>query len=231
MRPHSQFFPPVEASDSDGFLCIGGQLTPQWLLDAYQQGIFPWPFRDDDLTAGHDVLAWWSPDPRAVIELDSFHVPSRLERTLRSGRFEATCNQAFDDVMRGCATVQDRSGQTWITPEMLQAYGELHRLGHAHSVEVWHEGELAGGIYGVAIGGMFAAESKFFRVRDASKVALIRLLQHTRSRGYVLLDIQQQTAHAERFGATTLSREEFLHRLDQALILPITFGSQLEVAD
>jgi leucyl/phenylalanyl-tRNA--protein transferase len=231
MQAPSRFFPPVDTSDSDGFLCIGGQLTPAWLLDAYQHGIFPWPFRDEDLTSGEDVLAWWSPNPRAIIELDTFHVPSRLARTMRGDRFDVTCNQAFDDVMQGCATVQDRKGETWITPEMTHAYGQLHRLGYAHSVEVWQSGSLVGGIYGVAIGGMFAAESKFFRVRDASKIALVRLLQHVHARGFCLFDIQQQTAHSTRFGATSLARDAFLTRLDEALALSVTFGDTLEAAD
>ena len=231
MRPPSRFFPPVEATDPDGFLCIGGQLTPEWLLDAYQRGIFPWPFRDDDFTAGQDVLAWWSPNPRAIIELDRFHVPRRLLQTLRSGRFEVTCDQAFREVMQGCATAQQRVGETWIVPEMIKAYCDLHSLGHAHSVEVWRDGKLAGGVYGVAMGGMFAAESKFYSERDASKVALVRLLQHVRNRGYELFDVQQQTSHAEQFGATVVSRSEFLERLERALALDVTFGDSLEVAD
>ena len=231
MRPPSRFFPPVEATDPDGFLCIGGQLTPEWLLDAYRRGIFPWPFRDDDLTAGQDVLAWWSPNPRAIIELDDFHVPRRLAQTLQSSQFSLTCNQSFREVMLGCATAQNRAGETWILPEMVDAYSELHSLGYAHSVEVWQDGKLAGGVYGVAIGGMFAAESKFYSVRDASKVALVRLLQHLNQRGFELFDIQQQTAHAARFGATTVDRSEFLDRLERALALRVTFGDAMEVAD
>jgi leucyl/phenylalanyl-tRNA--protein transferase len=231
MQSPSRFFPPVETTDPDGFLCIGGQITPEWLLDAYRRGIFPWPFRDDEFTAGQDVLAWWSPNPRSIIELDQFHVPRRLARTLQSGQFDVTCNESFHEVMLGCATAQKRAGETWITPEMVDAYCELHEIGYAHSVETRQDGNLVGGVYGVAIGGMFAAESKFYRVRDASKVALVRLLQHVQKRGFTLFDVQQQTAHAARFGAVEVDRKEFLDRLDQALALPVTFGDALEVAD
>src|SRR5438093_3530295 len=155
-----------ELADATGLVGIGGDLGPRRLLSAYRQGIFPW--YDDNMP-----ICWWSPDPRAIFELDGLHVSRRLARTLRSGRFEVTINQDFAGVIRGCA---DRPGEgTWITADMIRAYETLHRLGYAHSLEVWQGTQLAGGIYGVAIGGFFAGESMFRRRPDASKVALVHL--------------------------------------------------------
>ena len=217
--PPSRFFPPAESADPDGLIGFGGQLAPDWILDAYRHGIFPWPVCGDI-----EMLAWWSLDPRAVIELDRFHVPRRLANTCRSARFTTTLDRDFRGVIEGCATANDRLGNTWITPDMLEAYVRLHELGHAHSVEVWREGRLAGGVYGLAIGGLFAAESMFFRVRDASKVALVRLVEHLRARGYRLFDIQQLTPHTAQFGAIEIPRRDYLRRLADALEQPVTFG-------
>ncbi|MEN6366314.1 MAG: leucyl/phenylalanyl-tRNA--protein transferase [Thermoguttaceae bacterium] len=210
--PPSKFFPPAEDADSEGLIGFGGQLSPDWLLDAYRHGIFPWPITDFEAP-----LAWWSPDPRAVIEFDRFHVSRRLRRTCRGAKFEVTRDVDFAGVIRGCAMAPGRVNQTWLTPEMIDAYTELHRLGHAHSVEVWHEHELAGGVYGVSLGALFAAESKFYRVRDASNVALVHLVEHLRRQGYTLVDIQQLTPHTARFGARTIPRTEYLTRLADAL--------------
>ena len=171
--PKSKYFPPAELAESEGVVLFGGKLTPEWLLDAYAHGIFPWPIFD-----GTDVVVWWSPDPRAIFELDGFRAPRRLMRTCRGDRFEVTCDRDFAGVIRGCATAGDRMRNTWLTPQMIDAYCRLHTLGHAHSVEVWCDGQLAGGTYGVTIGGLYAGESMFFRVRDASKVALVRLVAH-----------------------------------------------------
>lgn len=220
--PPSVFFPPVEVADPDGLLAFGGSLAPEWLLDAYRHGIFPWPFNEDA------PIAWWSPDPRAIIELDRFHVARRLRRTLRSGRFEVTCDRDFGGVIGGCANAEGRVGRTWITPAMIEAYTRLFELGHAHSVEAWDEGRLVGGTYGLAIGGLFAAESKFYRVRDASKVALAHLVAHLRTRGYRLFDIQQLTPHTARLGATEIPRKMYMRRLAEALALPVTFGDRLD---
>jgi leucyl/phenylalanyl-tRNA--protein transferase len=219
----SRYFPPVEAADPEGLLALGGKLTPDWLVDAYQHGIFPWPFTTD-----LRLLAWWSPDPRAIMELDGLHVSRRLRRTCRSNRFEVTCDRGFAGVIHGCATENGREGATWLFPAMIRAYTRLHELGYAHSIEVWHEGQLAGGTYGVAIGGLFAAESKFYRVRDASKVAVVRLVSHLRARGYTLLDLQQLTPHTERLGAIEIPRDMFLQRLERALDQSTTFGHELE---
>jgi leucyl/phenylalanyl-tRNA---protein transferase len=216
--PPSQFFPPAEEADADGIVGFGGKLSPPWLLDAYRHGIFPWPVGDMD-----DPMAWWSPDPRAIIELDRFHVSRRLRRTCDSGRFTVTMDRDFVGVIRGCATAGNRTGNTWLTKKMIAAYIRLHRLGHAHSVEVWQDEKLAGGTYGVAIGGLFAAESMFHRVTDASKVALVHLVEHLKPRGYVLFDIQQLTPHTARFGAIEIPRREYLARLGAAIDQPVSF--------
>lgn len=204
-------------------LAVGGELTPDWLLDSYRHGVFPWPVRD--------VLAWWSPDPRAVLEFDRLHIPRRLARTLANGRFTVTCDQAFAEVLRGCATAQDRGDATWLTPALRAAFQKMHTLGYAHSVEVWRSGELVGGTYGMALGAMFAAESMFYRAPDASKVALVRLVWHLQARGYQLLDIQQLTPHTARFGAIEIPRAEYLRRLESALRHSATFGTRIEPAE
>lgn len=216
-----KFFPSPLDSTSDGLVCVGGTLAPEWLLDAYRHGIFPWPVWDDE------PMAWWSLDPRAIFEFECVRISQRLRRTIRGGKFTATCDQDFAGVIRGCGSAGDRAEGTWLTPAMVSAYTELHRLGHAHSVEVWHDGKLAGGTYGVAIGGVFAAESMFYRVRDASKVAVVSLLAHLRARGYTLCDIQQWTPHTGRLGAIMIPRSEFLRRLAEAADLPVTFGNKL----
>jgi leucyl/phenylalanyl-tRNA--protein transferase len=171
---------------------------------------------------------WWSPDPRAILELDELHVSRRLARTIRAGGFHTTRDVGFSAVLEGCATAQDREGRTWITADILRGYGRLHELGVAHSVEVWREGQLAGGIYGLALGAMFSAESMFYRVRDASKVALAHLVAHLQKRGYTLLDIQQLTPHTRRLGAREIPRGEFLARLGPAVTQDITFEGRLE---
>lgn len=216
--PPSRFFPNPDAATSEGLIGVGGEWSDEWLLDAYRHGIFPWP-------GPYAELAWWSPDPRAVIELDGLHVSRRLQRTLRSGTFQVTSDTCFEAVMRGCATAQDRRRKTWITPNMLRAYVHLHQSGHAHSIEVWKDGELAGGTYGLAIGALFAAESMFYAVRDASKVALVHLVAHLRTRGYQLLDIQQLTPHTQSMGATEIPRRAYLARLAEAVDLPVEFGA------
>jgi leucyl/phenylalanyl-tRNA--protein transferase len=218
--PPSRFFPPVESADRDGLLAYGGSLTPEWLLDAYRHAIFPWP-----MTADGEPILWWSPDPRAIVELEQLRVSRRLRRTCRQEVFRITFDQAFAAVIRGCACVGDRASATWLTPAMIAAYVRLHQLGYAHSVEAWDGDRLAGGIYGVAIAGLFSAESMFHRRRDASKVALVHLVSHLRRRGYRLLDIQQLTSHMARMGATEIPRQEYLARLAAALDLPVVFGS------
>ncbi len=215
--PPSRFFPPPTSTTPEGLLCIGGRLSPEWLLDAYGHGIFPWPMWEDD------PIAWWSPDPRAIIELNGLYVSRRLQRTIRSGKFCVTRDQDFAGVIRGCATAGDRTGNTWLTPAMIAAYCRMHALGHAHSVEVWQADRLVGGTYGIAIGGLFAAESMFHFERDASKVALAHLVAHLAASGFQLLDVQQWTEHTGSMGATEISRHEYLRRLATATALQTRF--------
>jgi leucyl/phenylalanyl-tRNA---protein transferase len=197
-----------EAADSHGLVAVGGDLEPATLLDAYRHGVFPWY---DESTP----VCWWSPDPRAIIPLDGLHVSRRLARTIRRGLFTVTVNRDFAGVIRGCA---DRPGEgTWIIPEMVAAYRRMHDLGHAHSVEVWRDGELAGGVYGMAIGGLFAGESMFHRVTDASKVALAVLVDRLNERQFQLFDIQFLTPHTARMGGVEIPRREYLARLRDAL--------------
>ena len=219
--PPSKFFPPVEKANATGLLAVGGQLSPAWLLDAYQHGIFPWP-------VDKHLLAWWSPDPRAVLDFENMHVSRRLARTCRGERFLVTVDRAFEAVIRGCATAQIRATQTWLTPQMIRSYCRLHELGFAHSVEVWQGEQIVGGLYGVSLGAMFAAESMFYSARDASKVALVALVGHLRARSYELLDVQQKTSHTAQFGVAEIPRPAFLSRLQQALARPLTFGRELE---
>jgi leucyl/phenylalanyl-tRNA--protein transferase len=207
------FFLDPELADEHGLVAIGGDLSPSRLIQAYRRGIFPW------YDASYPIC-WWSPDPRAIFELDSFHVPRRLQRTIRSGRFQVTVNRDFGGVIRGCA---DREDGTWITHDMIEAYERLHVLGHAHSVEAWCDGELAGGIYGVTLGGLFAGESMFYRQTDASKVALAHLVERLRQRNFTLFDTQMLTEHTERLGAVEIARLEYLARLRRALTVPATF--------
>jgi leucyl/phenylalanyl-tRNA--protein transferase len=204
----------AERADETGLVAIGGDLEPVTLVHAYRSGVFPW------FGEGDPVL-WWSPDPRAIFELDGLRVSRRLARTLRSEKFHLTIDRAFSKVIRGCA---DRDGGTWITRAMIAAYERLHRLGVAHSVETWQGDELVGGIYGVALGGYFSGESMFSRVSDASKVALIFLARHLESHGFVLFDTQVLTAHTTRMGAIELPRREYLHRLRAALRVRTTFN-------
>ena len=203
-----------ELADDLGLVAIGGDLRPERLLHAYRSGIFPW--YDED-----GPICWWSPDPRAIFELDGLHISRRLRRTVRSGRFQTTINRDFAGVIRGCA--EGRDDGTWITTDMIAAYERLHQLGHAHSLEVWHGDQLAGGIYGVAIGGFFAGESMFHRVRDASKVALAHLGGQLRQCGFQLFDIQFLTDHTARLGAIEIPRAEYLRRLERALACAVSF--------
>lgn len=211
-------FPSPDSADEDGLLGVGGELGVDWLVDAYRHGVFPWPVGERP-----SLLAWWSPDPRAIIPLESFHASRRLLRTVRSNRFHVTVNQAFRNVVEGCATVGDRRFGTWITPDLFEAYCRLHAVGLAHSIETWSGDRLAGGVYGVALGGLFAGESMFHRERDASKAALVALVERLRERGYVLFDIQQLTPHTARFGAVEISRAEYLRRLTEALQVQTSF--------
>jgi leucyl/phenylalanyl-tRNA---protein transferase len=193
----------------NGLLACGGDLEPGTVLAAYRAGIFPWPDPDER-------LLWWSPESRAVLPLDRFHESRSLRRTRRRGAFRVTVDRAYASVMEGCA---DRPEGTWITSSILAAYVSLHKLGWAHSVEVWAGDRLAGGVYGVAIGGFFAAESMFHREPDASKVALAELVEHLRRVEFRLLDVQLLTTHLASLGAVLIARDEYLRLLSQAIAL------------
>jgi leucyl/phenylalanyl-tRNA--protein transferase len=199
--------PDPRRAPDHGLVAAGGDLAPGTVLAAYRAGIFPWPDTDGR-------LFWFSPNPRAIIPLDGFHESRRLRRRRRQGRLLATRDRDFAGVVDGCATAH---GATWITPEMRAAYTELHDLGWAHSIEVWAGDVLAGGVYGVTVGGLFAAESMFHHEPDASKVALAELVAHLGARGFALLDVQLATPHLTSLGAVEIVRDEYLARLQEAL--------------
>ena len=212
--PPSQWrFPPATAADPNGVIGLGADLEPGTVLEAYRNGIFPMPIDD----GRH--LAWWSPDPRGVLPLDRLRVTRSLRRSRQ--RFDVSFDTAFTDVMELCASPEREGG--WIDDSIAIAYGELHRLGWAHSVEVRDpvDGRLVGGLYGVHIDGLFAGESMFHLERDASKVALVALVERLRAMGAVLLDVQWLTPHLASLGAEAISRVEYLERLARALATPV----------
>ncbi len=211
-------FPPAEEAEN-GLLAVGGDLSPERLLAAYSHGIFPW------YSEGEPIL-WHSPDPRFVLKPGWFRVPKRFERTRRvKTELRLTMDKAFDDVIDACSRAP-RPGQpgTWITTEMKTAYAEIHRLGFAHSIEAWSEGELAGGLYGVSLGGAFFGESMFARRSDASKIAFVALVEQLVKWKIDLIDCQVRTAHLARFGARSLSRSRYLEELRRALRKPTRRG-------
>jgi len=193
-------------------------IDPEQLVSAYANGWFPMAVEGGE-------IRWFSPDPRGIIPLDTFRISNRLARTWRSGRFEIAIDRAFAEVMTACATiVRDPADPgTWITQDIVDSYVALHRLGLAHSVEAWRGGQLAGGLYGVALGGVFFGESMFHRETDASKIALIALVARLNQRGFRLLDTQWSTPHLEQFGAVEIPRREYLRRLARALRVTCTF--------
>lgn len=219
-------FPPITAAftESDGapgLLAAGGDLSPERLLDAYRHGIFPW------FSEGQPIL-WWSTDPRMVLFTDRFVVSDSLKKTLRKiqksiatgGRWQIRFDTAFDQVMRACAAPRKQGAGTWISEDIIAGYGALHQLGYAHSSEVWLDGQLVGGTYGVSIGRMFYGESMFARVTDASKAALFYLVHFLRTNGVQLIDCQQETAHLASLGAAPISRRAFIEKLSEAIKQP-----------
>lgn len=192
-------------------------IPAELLLHAYRQAVFPMAMEDGE-------IAWFSPDPRAIIPLDTFHVPHGLKRTLKKSRFEIRISTAFEEVMRSCA----QRDETWINEEIIASYVNLHRIGHAHSVEAWLDGKLAGGLYGVSIGGAFFGESMFHEVTDASKVALHALVERLRARNFTLLDTQWLTPHLVTFGATEIPRTEYQRRLGRSVDRPCHFIDSTE---
>jgi leucyl/phenylalanyl-tRNA--protein transferase len=214
LRPDNLAFPNLQSANREGLLALGGDLSVERLLLAYRSGIFPWT--DEPLT-------WWSPDPRAIFEIDAFRPPKRLESKLRSASFEVTFDRDFGSVIHACAAPGAGRESTWISPRFIEAYMELHRQGHAHSVEVWREKRLVGGVYGVAIRGFFAGESMFHRVTDASKIALCRLMEHLRARKFELFDTQVLSPLTARLGAVEIRRRDYLERLASALRSRVEF--------
>jgi len=214
-NPRDLTFPPVEQASPEGLLAIGGDLKPERLLEAYRHGIFPWYNEEQP-------ILWWSPDPRTVLFPEKLHISRSLKRSLRPRLFTVTFDTCFLDVVQHCADPRPQypEGGTWITPAMVEAYSTLHEQGYAHSVETWQEGSLVGGVYGVAIGGAFFAESMFTKVNDASKVALVSLVRQLQTWGFRIVDCQQSSPHVMRLGAEEIPRAEFVAHVAAAVKLP-----------
>lgn len=208
-------FPPVSKAlkSPNGLLCAGGDLSPARLLEAYRHGIFPW------FSEGDPIL-WWSPDPRMVLFPEELRISHSLRKTLARGAYETRVDTAFRSVIEACAEPRDAKGGTWIVPEMVDAYTRLHALGIAHSVESWSGDALAGGLYGVALGKVFFGESMFARAADASKVALARLAERLREKGFRVIDCQQATAHLASLGAREIPRKAFAQLLQESIQYP-----------
>lgn len=205
-------FPSPHLASEEGILAVGGDLSPERLLLAYRQGIFPW------YNPGEPIL-WWSPDPRFVLYPSELRIAKSMRPYFNQQKFKVTYNQAFPEVMRACQVRiaekkrRQRAIGSWITPEMVQAYTQLHEMGYAHSVEVWEEEQLVGGLYGLALGKVFFGESMFTRVSNASKFGFISLVQKLESQGFVLIDCQQETRHLASLGARSISRQRFVEEL------------------
>lgn len=204
-------FPPAELAEEEGLLAVGGDLSVDRLLLAYSQGIFPW-FSEEN------PIMWWTPDPRLVLFPDEFKISRSLKQTIKKGVYDVTVDKAFPNVIGACAKTK-RQGErgTWITPEMIEAYTELHRRGYAHSIESWHNGKLVGGLYGVALGSIFFGESMFSKMSDASKTAFAFLVERLKKSGCKLIDCQVSTPHLKSLGARDISRKEFMRLLSDAI--------------
>jgi leucyl/phenylalanyl-tRNA--protein transferase len=212
-------FPPPECAEENGLLAVGGDLSEERLLSAYSMGIFPW-YQEDS------PILWWSPDPRLVMRPEDLKVSRSLGQTVRRGVYRVTMDRAFGEVIRNCAGVRrERGPGTWITGDMIRAYVRLHQSGYAHSVESWHGDDLAGGLYGVSLGGAFFGESMFARKADASKVAFVALVSLLTAWKFELIDCQVTTGHLMRFGAKEVPRSKFLEMLKHALKVPAKRGS------
>jgi leucyl/phenylalanyl-tRNA--protein transferase len=202
-------FPPVQDAEEDGFLAIGGDLSPNRLLEGYRRGIFPWYNENDP-------ICWWSPDPRCVLFPEELHISKSMKKVINGNEFTYSYNQAFDQVMLQCSTIT-RKGQsgTWIHPEMMVAYNKLFELGNGFSAEAWHDNELVGGLYGVRIGKICFGESMFSKRTNASKFAFIKLAKQLEAEGAALIDCQMQTTHLESLGAVLIPRERFIEILNK----------------
>jgi leucyl/phenylalanyl-tRNA--protein transferase len=201
-------FPDVETAYEDGLLALGGDLKPETLLTAYTSGIFPWTVKP---------ISWWSPDPRAIFDIETFAPSPRAKRYLRNSSYRISFDEAFAKVMEKCSEPYPGREESWVTIEFIRAYCKMHELGFAHSVEVWDGSELVGGVYGVAIRGFFAGESMFYRKSNASTIALLALIDRLLNKGYSLFDSQVITPHTARLGAIEIPRKEYLARLKNAL--------------
>ena len=210
-------FPPVSKAfkSPNGLLCAGGDLSPGRIVDAYSHGIFPW-------YSEGDPILWWSPDPRMVLFPDELKVSRSLRKSVAREVYETRFNTAFREVIEACAAPRDGQSGTWIVPEMVEAYVRLHELGFAHSVESWQEGRLVGGLYGVALGKAFFGESMFARAPDASKVALVRLVERLHASGFRVIDCQQATAHLASLGAREIPRKAFAQLVRESIQYPPT---------
>lgn len=214
---HSLVFPPLDHADESGLLAVGGDLSVPRLLKAYRSAVFPWPIGEDY------PLTWFSPNPRAVMELDRYHASKSLLKKVRQARYECTINRCFHSVITACAAPSPGREGTWITEELKAAYLKLHEEGHAHSVEIWEDSELVGGLYGVSVGGLFSGESMFSRRSDASKLALYHLVERLKAQGFGLLDIQQRTDFMVSQGATEMRRSAYLARIEKLVDLDRSF--------
>lgn len=210
-------FPDPSLADKDGLLAFGGDLEPDTLVSAYSSGIFPWSVKP---------VSWWSPDPRAIFEIETFRLSRRLARLYRNGNLVFTFDKSFKEVMQGCARPAPGREKTWISKEFIAAYCRLHKVGIAHSTEAWADGKLVGGVYGVAIGGFFAGESMFHTLSNASTLSLFHLIDHLKKQGYRLFDSQVISSHTASLGAIEIPRKEYLHRLERALKIPCTFSGK-----
>lgn len=216
-------FPDASEADEDGLVAFGGDLSPETLIKAYRKGIFPW-FNEED------PIMWWSPDPRMVLFLEELYISKSLRKVLRDNVFTIKMDTAFQEVIRGCANTRriDQDG-TWITPDMIEAYTVMHRLGYAHSVEAYANDELVGGLYGLAIGKVFFGESMFQKQTNASKVAFVHLVRFLQAHDFKLIDAQQDTMHLRSLGASLLSREAFLQQIENAISFPSLMGNWNEI--
>ncbi|WP_199608708.1 leucyl/phenylalanyl-tRNA--protein transferase [Flocculibacter collagenilyticus] len=214
--------PEYALAEPNGLLAVGGDLNPHRLMTAYYYGIFPW-FSDGE------PIMWWSPNPRAILDLSELHVSRSLKKLIRKTPFTITLNHCFEDVIHACAAPRDTQDETWITQDMINAYTQLHQNGKAHSIEIWQNNMLVGGLYGVLIGGCFCGESMFSLMSNASKVAYVALVQWLQSIGATMIDCQMQTSHLATLGSKEVSRSDFIYRLEQVRDKHLTLQSPAQL--
>ena len=218
-------FPNPEDANEDGLLAMGGLLREDWILKAYERGIFPWYNQDDP-------ILWWSVDPRSVLFFENLRVQKSMRPYLNSGKYLFTLDTAFKEVMKACANAPGRGkSHTWINDEMMQVYASLHRMGVAHSAEVWEDGKLVGGLYGVSLGGAFFGESMFSTKKNMSKLAFIRLCKYLENKNFDFVDCQVPTRHLESLGASNIPRTDYLQKLEESLQKSTNVGKWLISSD